>query len=675
MTTIKLCTNDQELSFLEKPVIATGDVNSVEIQVEFCQRWDDYVAKEAVFYTAKKPTPIAVILVENKCLIPFECLCDVCSLFIGIRGVVDEKVKTTTLLEVKLEKGTPTPEGTAEEPTPDVYQQILTNYAMLNARFNELIAQNPVGSQATTELTFEGGNRGTCNSIKVVSNGINAVVDIEALQWTSSAVGEWTTIATFPEALKPLTNYEEGDGVHQIMYADDDIQIAVRSDKLRLYVSAQATGNSVSCLIPYALKNPVLNELTDIRVGADGVTYSSAGEALRKQLKKRTNEKATASLILGYTNGDKYVEFDSKNKTVTFPHDTVVAINYDGSKSYRIIDNSRNNKVASWASLTTSAICLYYNLATEKLECKAYNFVPDENYALICSFRTHNGSVSINVPYKWDGKVFNFISESDMDAMKNGSVGETSMVKAVNHRGYGTAPENTLSAFRLSAQKGFKYVECDVSFTKDGVAVLLHDQTVDRTSNGSGKINEMTLEQVKALDFGSWKSSAYAGEKIPTFEEFILLCKNLGLHPYIELKTSPMPDFMQVANLVLTTNKYGMMHEVTWISFSDTLLANVKSIDSRARLGFLTETFSEANINKARDLRSNENEVFLDVSYNSVVKGTIYEYCVESEIPLEIWTVNDTSTLTSKMAQFPYISGVTSDTMHAGRELYSAYKG
>ena len=64
-------------------------------------------------------------------------------------------------------------------------------------------------------------------------------------------------------------------------------------------------------------------------------------------------------------------------------------------------------------------------------------------------------------------------------------------------------------------------VSCDVSFTSDGVAVLLHDDQIDRTSDGTGNISEMTLAQVKEFDFGSWKSAAYADEEIPTFEEFI----------------------------------------------------------------------------------------------------------------------------------------------------------
>ena len=105
-------------------------------------------------------------------------------------------------------------------------------------------------------------------------------------------------------------------------------------------------------------------------------------------------------------------------------------------------------------------------------------------------------------------------------------------VRTIAHRGYSAvAPENTIPAYILAKQMGYKYVECDVSFTSDNVAVLLHDSTIDRTSNGTGSIADMPYEQAAQYDYGSWKSSEYTGTTIPTFEEFIMLCKKIGLHP------------------------------------------------------------------------------------------------------------------------------------------------
>ena len=78
-------------------------------------------------------------------------------------------------------------------------------------------------------------------------------------------------------------------------------------------------------------------------------------------------------------------------------------------------------------------------------------------------------------------------------------------VRAVNHRGFNkVAPENTISAYRLSKENGFLFVECDVSFTSDNVPVLLHDDTINRTSNGKGKVSNWTFEALRQLDFGSW---------------------------------------------------------------------------------------------------------------------------------------------------------------------------
>ena len=105
-------------------------------------------------------------------------------------------------------------------------------------------------------------------------------------------------------------------------------------------------------------------------------------------------------------------------------------------------------------------------------------------------------------------------------------IGEA-FVKSVNHRGYGDAPENTLPAFIMSCKKGFEYVECDVALTSDGIPVLLHDDTINRTArNADGSqlsedvnIKDITYAQAVSYDYGLWKSTEYAGTQIPTFAE------------------------------------------------------------------------------------------------------------------------------------------------------------
>jgi len=92
------------------------------------------------------------------------------------------------------------------------------------------------------------------------------------------------------------------------------------------------------------------------------------------------------------------------------------------------------------------------------------------------------------------------------------------------HRGaMDTHPENTLAAFREAVRLGAHMIEIDVRMTKDGHLVILHDETVDRTTNGTGKISELTLNEVKHLDAGSWKSQEFSGEKIPTLTEALAL--------------------------------------------------------------------------------------------------------------------------------------------------------
>lgn len=240
-------------------------------------------------------------------------------------------------------------------------------------------------------------------------------------------------------------------------------------------------------------------------------------------------------------------------------------------------------------------------------------------------------------------------------------------VKAVNHRGYSyEAPENTIPAYIMSKQKGFTYVEGDVSFTKDSVAVLLHDATINRTSNGTGDITTLNYQEVLQYDFGSWFSKEYAGVKIPSFKEWMICCKNLGLHPYIELKSAGGYTQAQITQVVNEVEECGMKGKVTYISFSNTFLGYVKNADASARLGLLANPLNTTKINQAKALKTTTNEVFLDAKLSSVTDSLISTLLANDQ-PLEVWTVNTENEIL-KMPS--YVSGVTSDYIIAGKVLY-----
>lgn len=249
----------------------------------------------------------------------------------------------------------------------------------------------------------------------------------------------------------------------------------------------------------------------------------------------------------------------------------------------------------------------------------------------------------------------------------SGALDYDRIVKGVAHRGFSSiAPENTLPAYQLAKQRGFFYAETDVSFTSDGVPVCLHDATIDRTSNGSGNINDLTFAQVRQYDFGSWKSSEYSGTTIPSFEEFITLCRNISLHPYIELKNSATYSESQIQGLVDMVKSVGLSGKVTWISFSATYLNYVKNYEGTARIGYLANGLSSSDITTAQGLKTSTNEVFVDTSAVTDAAATL---CINGGLPMEVWTIDNANTI--KNAN-PYITGFTSNSLIAGKVLYDA---
>ena len=158
----------------------------------------------------------------------------------------------------------------------------------------------------------------------------------------------------------------------------------------------------------------------------------------------------------------------------------------------------------------------------------------------------------------------------------------------IAHRGASAAaPENTLAAFNLAIEFGADAVELDVDMTRDGVPIVIHDDTVDRTTNGHGAAANLTLSEIKQLDAGSWKDSKYADERIPTLEEvFEAIAKKIWIN--VELKKMSLKDNGLEEAVVRLIQKMNLRDRVILSSFNPFAIRKVKQIDPSIPIALLT---------------------------------------------------------------------------------------
>ena len=119
-------------------------------------------------------------------------------------------------------------------------------------------------------------------------------------------------------------------------------------------------------------------------------------------------------------------------------------------------------------------------------------------------------------------------------------------MRFISHRGESMdAPENTMAAFRLSQERGVFGFECDIYTTSDNEIICLHDVTLDRTTDGSGKPGDFTLAELRKLDAGLWKNEKFKGERIPTLAEALTLARE-GSEIYIDIKRADIPRLVEI---------------------------------------------------------------------------------------------------------------------------------
>lgn len=163
-------------------------------------------------------------------------------------------------------------------------------------------------------------------------------------------------------------------------------------------------------------------------------------------------------------------------------------------------------------------------------------------------------------------------------------------VMVIAHRGFsGAAPENTLAAFQKAMEVGSDIIELDIHLSQDGKVVVIHDETLERTTYGQGKVVDYTLKELKKFDAGSWFGQKFSGERIPTLKEVLELAKGRILIN-IEIK-NPTPGQYSITDLAYRAlrevKKAGMINQVIFSSFNPASLERIKKREPRGWVALL----------------------------------------------------------------------------------------
>jgi glycerophosphoryl diester phosphodiesterase len=160
----------------------------------------------------------------------------------------------------------------------------------------------------------------------------------------------------------------------------------------------------------------------------------------------------------------------------------------------------------------------------------------------------------------------------------------------IGHRGAAAyAPENTISSFTKAAQLGAKWIEFDVMLSSDGIPMIFHDETLNRTTNGRGYVADYTFSQLRTLDAGAWFDFRCAGERIPALQQALEFLQNAKLAANIEIKPLPGEDKATVRNALEVVLPYFPQPNtsILFSSFSITSLEELRLQQPDAYLGLL----------------------------------------------------------------------------------------
>ncbi len=223
----------------------------------------------------------------------------------------------------------------------------------------------------------------------------------------------------------------------------------------------------------------------------------------------------------------------------------------------------------------------------------------------------------------------------------------------IAHRGAsGYAPENTLAAFRKAVAMGLNFIETDLQLSRDARFVAIHDDTVNRTTNGQGSVHDLTLAELRRLDAGSWFGSSFTGERIPTLEEILDFSKRHDVVFYLELK--PGGSWGGEHALIGALRESGEIARVVVISFDSSLVATVRRAEPTLMTGLLYDGQLEKPIERALEIGARQ----LCVRGDLVTPAMIAE-AKRNDLQVICWTVNHPAHM--RLLASAGVAGIMSD--------------
>lgn len=253
--------------------------------------------------------------------------------------------------------------------------------------------------------------------------------------------------------------------------------------------------------------------------------------------------------------------------------------------------------------------------------------------------------------FAWASGAANSVDEgafrraAERAAARNGYiVGADTLPRVIAHRGSAsTCPENTMPSQEVARRGGAVWIEDDTHPTKDGVPIVMHDDKVDRTTNGKGAIRSLTLAEIKALDAGAWFSPVFAGTRVPTLEEQVSDLAAKGGNLLLELKSEH--SVAELANIVEILRRYNMTERVIAQSFTVVDLERMYQVAPEIPLGLLTSNIDSDLAEVCKRLHLTH----YNPSYGSVIaKPNTVKTLHDLGVAIYVWTP-DTPALWQKM--------------------------